>query len=265
MISADHRTCEPPVLQTPGMRPSSCLALLILHRHPQARAHPARRRFKGRHVSLSPTLTAALLILGSGKTSFLRLFLDTSEISPLATKDQLASVAKFVQGSSSHTSYIKSASLDIDLSLDGGPRQRLGLTLIDTPSLDFRDEPSAERLVLEVLRHIDQRFLDGIEDVSARPPSSSALPAYSSPLPGTKGSVRRPLRPLVCVALLPPYIVHISPCCPGASISWIPTKSSLHQYPEPQRRLFRDPVRTVSPNLNKSPSFSIRPLQQILC
>ncbi|KAF8964398.1 hypothetical protein BDZ97DRAFT_2007628 [Flammula alnicola] len=103
--------------------------------------------------------------LGSGKTSFLRLLLDTSVISPRTTKDQLASVAKFVQGCSGHTSYIRAASLDINLDLDGnGQQQTLGLTLIDTPSLDFRDEVAAERLLSETVRHIDSRFAEGIED-----------------------------------------------------------------------------------------------------
>jgi len=104
--------------------------------------------------------------LGSGKTSFLRLLLDTSVVSPRTTKDQLASVAKFVHGCSGHTSYIRTASIDINLDLDGsGQQQTLSLTLIDTPSLDLRDEVPAERLLGETLRHIDSRFAEGIEDV----------------------------------------------------------------------------------------------------
>ncbi|PFH54063.1 hypothetical protein AMATHDRAFT_53868 [Amanita thiersii Skay4041] len=111
-----------------------------------------------------PELT--LLVAGSrgGKTSFLRLLLDTSDISPLSTKDQLNSIAKFVQTSSGHTSYIKTASIDINIDIDPKGPQRLGLTLIDTPSFDFKDEASAERLVSETLRHVDQRLLDGIDD-----------------------------------------------------------------------------------------------------
>jgi septin family protein len=104
--------------------------------------------------------------LGSGKTSFLRLLLDTSIVSPRTTKDQLASVAKFVHGCSGHTSYIRAASIDINLDLDGsGQQQTLSLTLIDTPSLDLREEVAAERLLSETLRHIDLRFAEGIEDV----------------------------------------------------------------------------------------------------
>ncbi len=101
--------------------------------------------------------------LGSGKTSFLRLLLDTSIISTKASKEQLASVAKFVQGCSGHTSYIRSTSIDIELDIDSPAS--LGLTLIDTPSLDFKDEQAAERLVTDILRHINQRFQEGIDDV----------------------------------------------------------------------------------------------------
>ncbi|PPR04093.1 hypothetical protein CVT24_010666 [Panaeolus cyanescens] len=123
-----------------------------------------------------------LLVAGcrGGKTSFLRLLLDTSIISPRTSKDQLTSVAKFVQGCSAHTTYIRSASVDINLDIDGSGQQRtLGLTLIDTPSLDFReDEAAAERVLAETLRQVDARFVEGIEDVR----SSSSIPfpyAYS--------------------------------------------------------------------------------------
>src|SRR6266542_5941921 len=101
-----------------------------------------------------------------GKTSFLRLLLDTSVISPRTSKEQLASVAKFVQGSNGHTSYVRSASIDITVDVDGnGQFQPLGLTLIDTPSFEFKDEVGTERLLNEMLRQIDSRFMEGIEDV----------------------------------------------------------------------------------------------------
>lgn len=43
----------------------------------------------------------------------------------------------------------------------------MGLTLIDTPSLDFQDEATSERLLAENIRLIDNRFTEGLEDVSA--------------------------------------------------------------------------------------------------
>ncbi|KAH9480403.1 Septin-like protein spn3 [Psilocybe cubensis] len=87
-----------------------------------------------------------------------------SVVSQRVTKDQLASVAKFVQGCSGHTSYIRAASIDILLDDGTGQHQPLGLTLIDTPSLDFRDEVAADRILTETLRHIDSRFAEGLDD-----------------------------------------------------------------------------------------------------
>jgi hypothetical protein len=121
----------------------------------------------------------SLMVAGqrTGKTSFLRLLLDTSDISPSSSKDQLASVAKFVQGSSGHTSHIRSASINIDLALDPNtPPLLLALTLIDTPSLDFADDHAAERTIQEIIRQVDARFADGIDDVSiSYSPLSSPL------------------------------------------------------------------------------------------
>jgi hypothetical protein len=132
-----------------------------------------------------------LMVAGrrTGKTSFLRLLLDTCDISPSASKDQLASVAKFVQGSSGHTSHIRTASIDIEVDVEGnGQLQRLALSLVDTPSMDFQDETSAERLLSEMLRHVDSRFAEGVEDVSA-------LTMFLSPLfltPYSRIGRRRP-------------------------------------------------------------------------
>jgi hypothetical protein len=118
-----------------------------------------------------------LMVAGqrTGKTSFLRLMLDTSEVSRTATTEQLASVAKFVQGCGSHTSYIRTASIDVRLDMEGkGGAQPLALTLVDTPSLDFADEGSSERMVSEILRYVEARLAEGIEDVS----SYSAFPLF---------------------------------------------------------------------------------------
>ncbi|EKM51846.1 uncharacterized protein PHACADRAFT_262220 [Phanerochaete carnosa HHB-10118-sp] len=104
----------------------------------------------------------------TGKTSFLRLLLDTSVISPSATHDQLQSVAKFVQACAGFTPHVKSVSVNIDQAVadDKGRQdiQTLALTLIDTPSLDYNDEPASQQVVTEILRHLDTRFSDSIED-----------------------------------------------------------------------------------------------------
>ncbi|KZT09112.1 uncharacterized protein LAESUDRAFT_722813 [Laetiporus sulphureus 93-53] len=108
-----------------------------------------------------------LMVAGrrSGKTSFLRLLLDTSCVSHTVTMDQLASVAKFVQGCSGHTSHVRTVSIDVTFALDDADDPRpLNLTLIDTPSLDFDDEPSSQRAVAEILRHVDARFAESVDD-----------------------------------------------------------------------------------------------------
>ena len=102
----------------------------------------------------------------TGKTSFLRLLLDTTTISPSASPEQLASVAKFVQGCSGHTSHIRATSVDVLTDTAGGPHTSLTLTVVDTPSFDHRDDETSERLVSETMRHIEGRFLEGVEDVS---------------------------------------------------------------------------------------------------
>ncbi len=215
-----------------------------------------------------PLFLVPSLIPGSGKTSFLRLFLDTSQISPHATSDQLHSVAKFIQTSSGHTSYIKSASIDINLDFEGANRHRLGLTLIDTPSLDFRDETSAERLVLEVLRHIDQRFLDGIGDVSAHPPTEPAISADYPAHPGTQSPLGRPFRPFVsiflcvrlcatthawprCIYFLDPDQI-VPPSIPGAPAPPVPrTRANSFSQPE-QEPVILDPPVATNPLLTRA-------------
>ncbi|KAI3607634.1 gtp binding protein [Moniliophthora roreri] len=108
-----------------------------------------------------------LLVAGccGGKTSFLRLLLDTSRISHQASPDQLSSVAKFVQGSSGHTPHVRSTTVDIDLDVPGNDsvHRPLILTLVDTPSLDFRDNASVERSLSEVLRFVEGRFSEAVE------------------------------------------------------------------------------------------------------
>ncbi|KAI0050399.1 hypothetical protein FA95DRAFT_1487389 [Auriscalpium vulgare] len=101
----------------------------------------------------------------TGKTAFLRLLLDTSDISPSTSPDKLASVAKFIQGCAGPTSHIRTVSVDVDLDPpDGAPRAPVTLTLVDTPSLDVRDPVSSERVMGDILRHVDSKFAESIED-----------------------------------------------------------------------------------------------------
>lgn len=104
----------------------------------------------------------------TGKTSFLRLLLDTTLLSPAATQEQLASVAKFIQGCSGFTSHIRTVSVNVEQAAsENDPPRTLALTLIDTPALDFEDDATAQRTVNDILRHVDTRFSESVEDVSA--------------------------------------------------------------------------------------------------
>ncbi|KAJ7288299.1 GTP binding protein [Mycena rebaudengoi] len=100
-----------------------------------------------------------LLVAGcrGGKSSFLRLICDTSQPAASNSNDQLQAVAKFIQSCSSHTSNLRTASIDIDVD---GP-EPLTLTLVDTPSLDFKDDTNAERVVSEILRFVESRLAEG--------------------------------------------------------------------------------------------------------
>ncbi|KAI0632079.1 hypothetical protein C8Q77DRAFT_1265164 [Trametes polyzona] len=108
-----------------------------------------------------------LMVAGrrTGKTSFLRLLLDTSNVSSTVSRDQLASIAKFVQGSSSHTSHVRTVQIDVDLAPDGlNEEHPLTLTLIDTPSLDFDDKHASERALQDILRHVESRLGESLDD-----------------------------------------------------------------------------------------------------
>ncbi|KAI0770253.1 hypothetical protein C8Q74DRAFT_1202398 [Fomes fomentarius] len=108
-----------------------------------------------------------LMVAGrrTGKTSFLRLLLDTCNLSSTVTRDQLANVAKFVQGCSGHTAHIRTVSIDIDLAPEDTDEELpLCLTLIDTPSLDLHDEPKAQGTVQDILRHVEGRLGECFED-----------------------------------------------------------------------------------------------------
>lgn len=104
----------------------------------------------------------------TGKSSFLRLLLDTSVISPTATRDQVASVVNFVQGCGSFTSQIRSTSVNIHYARsDRDEPAPLLLTLIDTPALDFCNEKSSSAIVSDILEHVENRLSESVEDVSA--------------------------------------------------------------------------------------------------
>ncbi|KAH0832111.1 Septin-domain-containing protein [Lanmaoa asiatica] len=93
---------------------------------------------------------------GTGKTSLLRLLLDTADISPAATGDQRAALDGFLRGGLKHTQAINTACIEICESR----YDRVLLTVIDTPGLEFTSgkELSVERQVTSIIKYIDEQY-----------------------------------------------------------------------------------------------------------
>ncbi len=171
------------------------------HTHPRCPSRPPRAD----RMPAEDTPGYTLMVAGrrTGKTSFLRLLLDTNTVASSVTRDQLASVAKFVQGCSGHTSHVRTVSIDIDLAPEEADEELpLNLTLIDTPSLDFEDDASSQRALQEILRHVEARLGDTLEDVSAPLLSAHFDLTLSRRVPGAQSTYRQPpctpVRPLSC-------------------------------------------------------------------
>jgi septin family protein len=101
---------------------------------------------------------------GTGKTSLLRLLLDTADISPTATAEQRASFDRFMRGGVKTTSRIQSATIDIHESRF----DRVLLSVIDTPGLDFQDgrELKLERQVSNIMKYLDGLYADTMSEES---------------------------------------------------------------------------------------------------
>ncbi|THV00811.1 hypothetical protein K435DRAFT_793786 [Dendrothele bispora CBS 962.96] len=125
---------------------------------------PATFNAKGRSVPLSrysqkrarlpPTFN--LMVVGgqgTGKTSLLRLLLETADISPGATVDQRAAVDHFLRGKPKSTSAIRTACVEICESR----YDRVLFSVIDTPGLDFTEgrELKLERQVSAIMKYVD--------------------------------------------------------------------------------------------------------------
>lgn len=101
---------------------------------------------------------------GTGKTSFLRLLLETADISPNATEDQRVGLDRFLNGSLKHTQQINTACVEICESR----YDRVLLTVIDTPGLDFSDghELRVERQVSGMIKYLDTQYADTMNEES---------------------------------------------------------------------------------------------------
>ncbi|KAI6030866.1 Septin-domain-containing protein [Pisolithus orientalis] len=95
---------------------------------------------------------------GTGKTSLLRLLLDTSDISSAASEEQRASLHRFLRGELKQTQSINTACIETSESR----YERVLLTVIDTPGLDFSEgkELGVERQVTSIIKYIDQQYAD---------------------------------------------------------------------------------------------------------
>ena len=93
---------------------------------------------------------------GTGKTSLLKLFLDTSIISPAATAEQKQSVETFLASSRKVTTGLRTACIEIA----ENRFDRVLLTLIDTPGLNFAEgkELRLERDVTSLVKYLDLQY-----------------------------------------------------------------------------------------------------------
>ena len=102
---------------------------------------------------------------GAGKTSLLRLLLETAEVSPTAPPEQRIALEHFLRGAARPTREIHTTGIEICESR----YDRLLLSVIDTPGLDFGDELTLERQVSSIVRHMEAQFADTLSEVRSRP------------------------------------------------------------------------------------------------
>ncbi|KAJ3553497.1 hypothetical protein NM688_g3584 [Phlebia brevispora] len=101
---------------------------------------------------------------GTGKTSLLRLLLETAEISPTASEEQRAALYGFLRGPPKRTEDIQTVAVEICES----KFDRITLTVIDTAGLDFQPghELTLERQVSSITRYLDAQFADTLSEAS---------------------------------------------------------------------------------------------------
>ncbi|KAJ6613291.1 septin family protein [Mycena sp. CBHHK59/15] len=126
-------------------------------------APPAR--YSQRRARIPPTFNLMVVgARGTGKTSLLRLLLDTADVSPTATVDQLAAVQRFLRGAPKGTQSIQTACVEICESRF----DRVLFSVIDTPGLDFHEgrELKLERQVNGIIKYVDAQYADTMSEES---------------------------------------------------------------------------------------------------
>ncbi|TFK27707.1 hypothetical protein FA15DRAFT_635350 [Coprinopsis marcescibilis] len=126
---------------------------------------PLTGKYSQRRARIPPTFN--LMVVGgkgTGKTSLLRLLLETADISPTATVDQKAALDIFLKGPPKTTQSIQTACVEICESRF----DRVLFSVIDTPGLDFQEgrELKLERQVNSVIKYVDQQYADTMSEES---------------------------------------------------------------------------------------------------
>ncbi|KAJ3813299.1 septin family protein [Lentinula lateritia] len=125
----------------------------------------ASSKYSQRRARAPPTFNIMVVGgLGTGKTSLLRLLLETADLSPTATVDQRAAVDRFLSGSPKPTQSIHTACVEICESR----YDRVLFSVIDSPGLDFVEgrELKLERQVSSVIKYIDAQYADTLSEES---------------------------------------------------------------------------------------------------
>ncbi|KAJ7134667.1 septin family protein [Mycena epipterygia] len=128
-------------------------------------AAPNANRYSQRRARVPPTFN--LMVVGgkgTGKTSLLRLLLETADVSPTATVDQRAAMHRFLRGSPKATQMIQTACVEICESRF----DRVLFSVIDTPGLDFLEgrELKLERQVNGIIKYVDAQYADTMSEES---------------------------------------------------------------------------------------------------
>lgn len=122
-------------------------------------------RYSQRRARSPPTFNVMVAGgTGTGKTSLLRLILETAELSPSATVDQKLAVKRFLYGVPKSTHSIETASVEICESRF----DRVLLSVVDTPGFDYAEgrELKLDRQVSAVMRYLDAQYADTMSEES---------------------------------------------------------------------------------------------------
>ncbi|KZT09111.1 uncharacterized protein LAESUDRAFT_756755 [Laetiporus sulphureus 93-53] len=133
----------------------------------ETRKQPARIRTRVNQRKVRAPTSFNVMVVGAqgtGKTSLLRLLLDTADVSPTATPEQKASMDRFLNGRPKRTESIQTTCVEICESR----YDRILLSVIDTPGLDFHEghELRLERQVTGVVKYLDAQFADTLSEES---------------------------------------------------------------------------------------------------